>query len=165
MTPSARSMSKPIATSISVTAASPDRARAGARSPLRIGGWANLAIAAAHVVGLIWAWTMFTAVGIEHEMRELAALGAGLPYLLTLMTAAVFVVFGLYALSGAGDLRRLPLLRTALVEVAAIYVSRATLFGGIDAVRDADATQIGFAAIALMIGLCYAYGVTLVSRA
>ena len=35
---------------------------------------------------------------------------------------------------------------------------RATVFEGIAAVRDGDTVQIVFAAIALLIGLCYAYG-------
>lgn len=125
---------------------------------LRIAGWSNVAIAAAHVIGLIWAWSFFRASGIEPEMRELAAQGAALPYLLTLGLAAGFLVCGLYAFSGAGDLRRLPFLRTALLSLAVIYLSRATLYGGICAVVEGDGAQIAFAAIALLIGLCYAYG-------
>ncbi len=125
---------------------------------LRIGGWANLAIAAAHVIPLIWAWTVFGWVGIEHEMRELAEQGAALPYVLTLITAGFFLVFGLYALSGAGDLRRLPLLRPVLVIIAVIYLLRATLAGGIADVLAGDVKQSVFAAIALLIGLCYALG-------
>ena len=129
-----------------------------ARRALRAAGWANIAIAAAQTIGLIWAWSMFRAVGIEEDMRELATQGAALPYVLTLVTCAVFAVFGLYGLSGAGDLRPLPLLRFGLVAIAAIYLFRATLYGGIGAVADGDGTQIVFAVIALVIGLCHAYG-------
>ncbi len=129
-----------------------------ARRALRAAGWANIAIAAAQTIGLIWAWSMFRAVGIEEDMRELARQAAAMPYILTLITCAAFAVFGLYGLSGAADLRRLPLLRAGLVSIAVIYVLRATLYGGIDAVRDGDGAQIIFAAIALLIGLCYAYG-------
>ncbi|MBA3860760.1 MAG: hypothetical protein H0X56_02195 [Solirubrobacterales bacterium] len=125
---------------------------------LRIGGAASLAIAAAHVIGLIWAWSLFRAVGVEEDMRELAQQGAALPYIFTLIAAAAFSVFGLYGLSGAGDLRRLPLLRAGLVAIAAIYLYRATLYEGISAVRAGDGAQIAFAAIALLIGLCYACG-------
>jgi len=50
-----------------------------ARRALRVAGWANLAIAAAHVIGLIWAWSMFRAVGIEEDMLELARQRAALP--------------------------------------------------------------------------------------
>ncbi len=129
-----------------------------ARRALRAAGWANIAIAAGQAIGLIWAWSMFAAVGIEEDMRELASQGAALPYVLTLITCAGFAVFGLYGLAGSGDLRRLPLLRTGLVSIAVIYLYRATVFEGIAAFRDGDTVQIVFAAIALLIGLLYAYG-------
>jgi len=132
---------------------------------LRIGGWANMAIAAAHVIGLIWAWPMFRAVGIEEEMRALAAEGAALPYVLTVIVAAAFLVFGLYALSGVGDMRRLPLLRAGLAFIAAIYILRGTLVGGIGAVVVGDRAQIAFAVVALFIGLCYARGAAAYLRA
>lgn len=101
---------------------------------------------------------MFRAVGIEADMRELATQGAALPYILTLITCAAFAIVGLYGLSGAATIRRLPLLRTGLISIAVIYLSRATVYEGIPAVRDGDTVQIVFAAIALLIGLCYAYG-------
>jgi len=125
---------------------------------LRIGGWANLAIAAAHLIALGWAWTVFRWVDIEQEMRELADQHAALPYLLTVAVAAFFFAFGLYALSAAGNLRRLPLLRPVITLIAVIYLLRATLFGGIADVLAHDVKQSAFAAIALLIGLCYASG-------
>ena len=98
-------------------------------SLLRFGGWANLAIAAGHLVALGWAWSVFRWVDIEEPMRDLADQNAALPYFLTLFVAAFFLIFGLYALSAAGDLRRLPLLRPVLGFVAIVYLLR----GGIDA--------------------------------
>ena len=44
-----------------------------------------------------------------------------------LAAAVVFLVFGLYGLSGAGLLRRLPLLRLGLVVIGAIYALRGLL--------------------------------------
>ena len=38
--------------------------------------------------------------------------------------AIIVAIFGLYALSGAGSIRRLPLLRTALVTATIIYLLR-----------------------------------------
>ncbi len=125
---------------------------------LRIAGWANITIAVVQAVGLIWAWTMFRAVDIETDMRELATHGSALPYALTLITCAAFAVFGLYGLAGAGDLRRLPLLRTTTAAIALIYLFRATLWGGIAALKEGDPAQIAFAAIALLIGAGYAHG-------
>jgi hypothetical protein len=46
---------------------------------------------------------------------------------LCLAIAAVVAVFGVYALSGAGKVRPLPLLRTVLVFVTAIYLLRGLL--------------------------------------
>ena len=127
-------------------------------SLLRFGGWANLAIAAGHLVALGWAWTVFRWVDIEEPMHDLADQNAALPYLLTLFVAAFFLVFGLYALSAAGDLRRLPLLRPVLGFVAIVYLLRATLLGGISDLLAGDVKQVVFAVIALLIGLCYATG-------
>ncbi len=132
--------------------------------PLRIGGWANLAIAAAHLVVLGWTWTVFRWVDIDEEMRDLADQNALLPYVLTLFVACCFLVFGLYALSAAGDLRRLPLLRPVLAFVAVVYLLRATLLGGIQDLVAGDVKQIVFAVIALLIGLCYAAGVLALRR-
>lgn len=148
-----------------MTAATTRQMAPPAQRALRIGGWANIAIAAAHTIGLIWAWEMFRATGIEPEMRSLAEQGAALPYVLTLITAAFFLAFGLYGLSAAGDVRRMPVLRLGVAAIAAIYVCRATLFGGIGAVAEADVAQIVFALIALLIGLCYASGAVAQRRA
>jgi len=68
--------------------------------PLRFGGWANLAIAAAHLVALGWAWTVFRWVDIEAPMRDLADQNAVLPYLLTLLMASFFLAFEAEAVGG-----------------------------------------------------------------
>jgi len=156
MTPIASAVSTPDARSTVMTSTISSSPQARARRALRFGGWANLVIGAAHVVSLIWIWSVFRAVGIERDMRLLAEGGAALPYVVTLIVAAGFSLFGLYALSGAGDLRRLPLLRSGLVVIAVIYLYRASW--GIAAVADADPAQVAFAVIALLVGLCYAAG-------
>jgi hypothetical protein len=42
--------------------------------------------------------------------------------------ALILVVFGLYALSGAGTIRRLPLLRLGLVGISSLYLLRGLFF-------------------------------------
>lgn len=42
--------------------------------------------------------------------------------------ALVLVIFGLYALSGAGSIRRLPLLRVGLVGISSLYLLRGLFF-------------------------------------
>jgi xanthine/uracil permease len=47
--------------------------------------------------------------------------------LLCIAIGVIVAIFGLYALSGAGKFRRLPLLRTVLLFVAAVYLLRGLL--------------------------------------
>jgi hypothetical protein len=42
--------------------------------------------------------------------------------------ALILVVFGLYALSGAGSIRRLPLLRLGLIGISCLYLLRGLFF-------------------------------------
>lgn len=49
------------------------------------------------------------------------------PALITLGIASVLAVWAGFALSGAGRLPRLPLLRTALIAITAIYLARGAL--------------------------------------
>ncbi len=42
--------------------------------------------------------------------------------------ALIFVIFGLYALSGAGSIPRLPLLRLGLIGISSLYLLRGLFF-------------------------------------
>jgi putative oxidoreductase len=110
-------------------------------------------------------WYRFFGAG--ERMARLAARGSPVPTLVTLGIAAVLAVWMLYALSGAGVIRRLPLLRLALVLIAAVYLGRGVL--GIPAVLLADdpyARQLRAkmtfmaisSAVCLGLGVCYAIG-------
>jgi hypothetical protein len=128
---------------------------------LRLAGWANLGIALMHVVGLIWAQQFFEWADAGPMMDRLAQVNVLLPYLLTIASAALFLVFGLYALSGAGDLRRLPVLKLVLAGVAAIYLLRG--IGGLLEVG-AGFWPLVFSVGALLIGLGYAFGTWMLLR-
>jgi hypothetical protein len=88
------------------------------------------------------------------------------PTLLTLAVIAVLVVWAGYALSGAGVIRRLPLLRVGLYAIAAIYVLR-----GLQVVVEVPAAIqgriparfAGFSAFSALAGAAYLVG-TLLSR-
>src|SRR5688572_7141260 len=58
------------------------------------------------------------------DLAPLAEQGSTLPALITSLLVVLFATWGAYALSGAGVIRRLPLLRVALVLIAAIYTLR-----------------------------------------
>lgn len=57
-------------------------------------------------------------------MARLAEAGSARPTLVTLTIAVILFIWGLYALSGAGVVFRLPLLRTALAAITFIYLAR-----------------------------------------
>jgi hypothetical protein len=87
--------------------------------------------------------------------------------------AAVLGVWALYALSGAGVIRRLPFLRVALVLIAGAYLARGVL--GIPAVllvehayaRELRARMpfmVVSSLVCLGLGVCYAVGALAVRR-
>lgn len=68
-------------------------------------------------------WYRFFGAG--DAMVAMAERGMMRPTLITLAIAAMLAIWGAYAFSGAGLLPRLPLLRPALVAIAAIFLARA----------------------------------------
>lgn len=67
-----------------------------------------------------WAYAYFGAP----ELGRAEAAGYAYPDLMTAGLVLVFAVFGAYALSGAGRIRRLPMLRVALVLIGAVFALR-----------------------------------------
>ena len=72
------------------------------------------------VFGAPWYWFF----GAGERMAQLAIAGDPYPALVTAAIAAVLAVWALYALSAAGAIRRLPLLRSALCAITAVYLLR-----------------------------------------
>lgn len=91
---------------------------------LTIAGYINIIIAFAHFIGLFWAETMFKVTGIEKEMLELSNIHSSLPYLLTIIVAILFFVFGFYGLSADGKIKKLPYLSIIIFLIAAVYLMR-----------------------------------------
>lgn len=71
-------------------------------------------------------WYRFFGAG--EQMAQLALRGHWYPTAMTLAIASVLSVWSLYALSGAGVIRRLPLVRAVLVAVAGVYLVRGFAF-------------------------------------
>lgn len=67
-------------------------------------------------------WYRFFGAG-EH-MAQMAANGDLYPTIATVMIASILTVWGLYALSGAGLIFKLPFIKTCLVAITAIYLVR-----------------------------------------
>ena len=131
---------------------------------LKIGGGLSFAIACFHIMVIIIgvpAYRFFS--GIGDELADKVEAGSVLPALITLLIALVFVIFGVYALSGAGVIRRLPLLRTGLISIGSIYLLRGLMnfpfWLTLTPATFPSATQgLVFDAISLTIGLLYICG-------
>ena len=77
--------------------------------------------------------------------------------------ALVFGVFAAYALSGAGRLPRVPLLRTALIGISSVFLLRgvSAIPQGAALIMTAEALPLRyfvFSLISFLVGACYALG-------
>src|SRR5687768_3965647 len=71
-------------------------------------------------------WYRFLGAGEQMAQMDLA--GHWYPSVASLVIAAILLVWSLYALSGAGAMRRLPLTRLVLCAVTGIYLLRGVAF-------------------------------------
>ncbi len=132
---------------------------------LRIGGWANIAIGVGHLLAMprlreISAWVGGPSVA-EPVFHPL------FPYVLTFVTALVFIGLGLVALSACGDIRPLPFQTAGVVAIAWIFLLRAvggTGMGGF--MEDTDVKNFCVSLVALAVSVLYGLGARalLVSR-
>jgi putative oxidoreductase len=110
-------------------------------------------------------WYRFFGAG--ERMARLSARGSAYPAVITAGIASILGVWALYGLSGAGLIRRMPLLRPALVLIAGVYLVRGAL--GIPAVilvkgEYADELKgrmtfmVVSSLICISLGCCYAFG-------
>ncbi len=67
-------------------------------------------------------WYRFFGAG--EPIAQAAERGSWVPPLLTLGIASILAVWAAYAFAGAGLVRSLPLMRTALVATSAVYLAR-----------------------------------------
>jgi len=142
--------------------------RTPGRVPLLVAAGCSAAVALLHVgillMGPPW-YRWFGAPSLADQIEKGSAL---VPTAMTLVVAAVFVVWAAYGLSGAGVIRRLPLLRVGLYVIAAIYVLR-----GLQVVLEVPAAVQGrvparfavFSAFAAFAGVAYLVGTIRSGRA
>ena len=126
---------------------------------LKLGGYINILIAIGHLGGLIWAQQMFEVTGIEQEMIMLAQIHASFPYLLTVLVAIVFFIFGLYGLSADGKFKKLPFLKLGVFSIAVIYLLRGIGVLILDMVQQTNSLAgIIYSTTALIIGCLFLFG-------
>lgn len=127
---------------------------------LIVGGWLSVLAALLHIACIFGGPEWYRFFGAGEGMARSAAPGDLRPTLITLAIAAVLLVWGAYAFSGAGLLPRLPLLRTGLVAITAIYLLRGLIFVPLHLWRPqhSDAFAIWSSLIVLAYGAVYAVG-------
>ena len=137
------------------------------RRPLQIAGLLSLLVALFQVL-LGFSLPLSTYFGAPPELlaNPTSLLVASLVF------APIFAIWGLFGLSGAGLLRRLPLLRLALLVIGAIYTLRGLLLVplllaslGLIAAPEPILPQALLASlVSLIIGILYLLGTILVWR-
>lgn len=96
------------------------------RNPwLLAGGLLNATAAALHLAIIAGGPSWYLFFGAGRRMAWLAAHHSPRPALIATAIAAVLALWAAYALSGAGVIRRLPLLRLGLIAITTIYLLRA----------------------------------------
>jgi hypothetical protein len=133
-----------------------------ARNPwLVVGGCLSLVAAALHVACIVGGPDWYRFFGAGEEMARAAERGFWAPHLMTLGIAAILAIWAAYAFAGAGLIRRLPLMRTALVAISAVYLLRG-LFVFSPALFDrpdlSSAFMLWSSLIVLVYGIAYAIG-------
>jgi hypothetical protein len=103
-------------------------------------------------------WYRFFGAG--EAMAKGAGQGSLYPPLVTLGIAAILASWSAYAFAGAGLLRRLPLMRTALVLISIVYLARGLLLlpALVFAPDRIDGFAVWSSAIVLIYGIVHAAG-------
>ena len=103
-------------------------------------------------------WDRFFGAG--EEMARAAERGSAMPALVTAAIAFILLLWAFYAFSGAGLVRRLPLMRTALLLITAIYLLRGLALLPLLVLKPqlADTFAVVSSLVVLAYGLTYAIG-------
>ena len=97
------------------------------KSPCKIliaAGSLSMVAALLHVAVIFGGPDWYRFFGAGEELAQMAEDGKFYPIIVTLFITSILIGWGLYALSGAGLILRLPFLRSCLVLIAAVYCIR-----------------------------------------
>ena len=127
---------------------------------LQLGAILHFIIAIGHIGCLFALDEAFDAYGIKDVMHNMVFGHVWMLYALTICLALAFALAGLYALSASGDIRRIPLTRTAIIAITVLYSLRA-LAGGWACVVDFRWLQFISSVIPAFIAWCYYPGLNI----
>jgi hypothetical protein len=123
------------------------------------GGWLSLSASALHLACIVGGPDWYRFFGAGEALAQAAERGEAYPALVTLGIAVVLALWAAYAFAGAGKIGRLPLMRTALVAISAIFLARGAALVPALAIPAMGGTfNIVSSLIVLVYGICYAVG-------
>lgn len=130
---------------------------------LILGGVFSTAIAILHIAIIFGGAPAYRYFGAGEEMAQMAIAGSVLPALVTFFIATIFAIWALYAFSGAGLIRHLPLLRIGLVVIAGIYTLRGIgvipqVAWMINSPKTVPPQDVVFSLVSLIVGIVYFAG-------
>ena len=91
---------------------------------LLVGGVLSALASLLHLAVIVGGPAWYRFFGAGEGMARMAEQGSWVPTVTTIGIAGVLAVWSAYAFSGAGLITRLPLIRTALVLISAVYLLR-----------------------------------------
>lgn len=95
---------------------------------LIVAGILSALAALLHLGCIVFGAPWYRFLGAGEQMAQMAATGHWYPTAAALVIATILSVWSLYALSGAGLIVRLPLLRLALCAITGVYLLRGIAF-------------------------------------
>lgn len=127
---------------------------------LIIGAALSALAALLHAGCILFGASWYRFFGAGEQMARMAAAGHWYPTVLTLIIVAILSGWSLYALSGAGVIRRLPFVRLALCIITSIYMLRAVAFAPFHSYFPGNSTAFWLwsSAICFVIGLVHLVG-------
>ena len=129
------------------------------KTRLRLGAILHFIIAIGHIACLFFLEEAFKAYDILDVMTNMCFGQTWLLYALTIALALAFTVAGLYALSAAGDIKRLPLQRLVIIAIVVVYSIR-TVLGLGSLVCDFSWLKLFSSLVPALLVWCYLPGVT-----
>ncbi len=137
-------------------------ATANQRNPfLVVGGWLSLAASVVHLATIVGGPDWYRFFGAGEPIARAAERGSWVPAIMAFTIATILAIWAAYAFAGAGLIRRLPLMRTALVAISAVYLARGLMLFYPPALGRNDLSPtfvIWSSSIVLALGIAYAVG-------
>lgn len=127
---------------------------------LILGGTLSAVAAAAHLACIALGAQAYRFMGAGERMARAVEAGKLRPVLMTLVIAAVLLVWALYAFSGAGVIGPLPFTKLALPAICVVYLARAFGFPFLKPMFPENSTTFWLisSGICLVLALLYAVG-------